>query len=127
SGNTDSLAIGNWQAHKKIIVLDKGFTAEGRPAGYAKLEIISLSGGKYTFRYADLNGSNEVSSTVNTDANYNNLMFSLVDNKVLTNQPKKNEYDLFFTQYVTILYESGSTVPVNYLVNGALINPTNVQ
>lgn len=127
SGNTDSLAIGNWQSHKKIIVLDKGYTEKGGLAGYAKLEITSLSGGKYTFRYADLNGANEVNTTVNTDADYNTLMFSLTDNKVLTNQPKKNEYDLFFTQYATFLYESGSTVPVNYLVNGALINPVNVQ
>lgn len=126
NGRTDSLVIGDWKSHKKIIVIDKGYTAEGRPAGYVKLELISLTGGKYTFRYANLNGSSEQAQEISVNADYNTLMYSFDEHKLLNHQPKKNEYDLFFTQYATHLYETGSTTPTDYLVNGALLNPTNV-
>lgn len=127
NGRTDSLAIGEWQSHKKIIVIDKGYTAEGRPAGYAKLELISLTEGKYTFRYANLDGSNERVQEISVNADYNTLMYSFEEHKLLNHPPKKGEYDLFFTQYVTHLYETGSTTPTDYLVNGVLLNPANVQ
>jgi hypothetical protein len=126
NGDTDSLAIGDWQKHKKVIVIDLGYKESGTNAGFLKLQMLSLENGVYKFRYASLDGSNEKQAQVNIDADYNTLMFSFAENKTVGNQPQKNEYDLFFTQYSTHLYENGSTVPVDYLVNGALINPTNV-
>lgn len=126
SGNTDSLAIGDWKSQQKIIVIDKGYTEKGLSAGYTKLQMISTNDGKYTFRYSDLNGANEKTVEVPMDEEYFSIMYSLVDHQILTHQPKINTYDVWFTQYATVLYEGGIS-PLNYLVNGALINTSKVE
>jgi len=127
NGRTDSLAIGDWQKHRKIIVIDRGFDDNSALLGAVKMELISLENGVYTFRYAKLNGTEERTATVPVDSRYNMLMYSFTTHALVTNQPQKDQYDLFFSQYSTILYETGSTVPVDYLVNGVLLNPANVS
>ncbi|MCO5248533.1 MAG: HmuY family protein [Chitinophagales bacterium] len=117
NGSTDSLAIGDWQKHGKIIVIKNSDK-------FKKIEMHGLSNGKYRFRFANLDGFDEVEAEVATDANYNTIMYSLDNAKILNNQPAKNKYDLLFGQYGTHLFDGEGYIP--YSVNGVLLNPNGV-
>lgn len=75
---------------------------------YKKLWIKSLISGVFTFRYADLNGSNEQTKTIaKTDyAGRNFAYFSIQNNAPLNREPDATNWDLLFTQYtdMTLVY-----------------------
>lgn len=84
---------------------------------YKKLWIVSLISGQYTFKYADLNGSNQQTATI-TKTNYNtkNLVYySLQNNATLDREPASSTWDIVFTQYTTF-------IPTAYGVTGVLHN-----
>ncbi len=71
----------------------------------------------YYFRYANLDGSNEVSATINKK-NYskrNFIYYSMVNNAVLNREPDNDTYDLIFQQYE-------EEIPSYYKVTGVLLN-----
>jgi hypothetical protein len=118
NGHPDSTAIGNWQSHQKIIIIDRGFDENGNSLGYLKLQLLSFENGIYTFKYANLNGSNEKSIRLETDARYEAMLFSLPEAKTAANVPEKSTYDICFTQYTHIFYEPYTP----YLVSGVLLS-----
>lgn len=72
----------------------------------------------YKFRYANLDGSNEVSETLNVN-NYNTknyVYYSLQDQQVIDREPASETWDVLFTKYITIL-DGGSPYPVTGLLN----------
>lgn len=84
---------------------------------YKKLHIKSLSGGVYSFRYADLNGNNLQNASL-TKSVYNNQNFgyySIQNNTALTREPLSANWDLLFTQYTAF-------IPTPYTVTGILQN-----
>ena len=73
----------------------------------------------YMFKYADLDGSNEVSETVTCSdfTSKNFLYYSLQNQEVLDREPASESWDLLFTKYVAML---PGNVP--YPVTGVLLN-----
>lgn len=86
---------------------------------YKKLMIESMIGGVFSFKYADLDGSNEVTATITksdfTGKNYG--FYSLQNNTELDREPLSADWDIVFTKYIT---EYAPGVP--YGVTGVLSN-----
>ncbi|WP_425420961.1 T9SS type A sorting domain-containing protein [Phaeodactylibacter xiamenensis] len=100
------------------------FVLKLRNETFKKLEISSLDGTTYHFRYANLNGSDEQSHTLNkADFPDNDLVYwSFSSNAVVDFIPKAGDWDLLFTRYSTPLDDNeGSTL--NYLLTGTLSGP----
>ena len=70
---------------------------------WKKLWIQKLANGEYTFKYANLDGSNEINASV-LKANYsdkNFVYYSLDQNSVLDREPNSVDWDITFTKYIT--------------------------
>ena len=86
------------------------------------IEELDAVAGIYYFKYADLDGSNEVSDTLGL-ADYsgkNFAYYSLQTNQALNPEPDKNEWDLLFTQYTSMIPMGPDTVA--YVVTGVVSN-----
>ena len=84
-----------------------------------KFQLIQLASGTYSFRFADIDGSNEVeSSVVKSDFSGKNFVYySITNDEVIDREPLSESWDLVFTKYVTELYPG-----MNYGVTGVLSN-----
>ncbi|MCB0790896.1 MAG: T9SS type A sorting domain-containing protein [Flavobacteriales bacterium] len=84
---------------------------------WKKLRIDGLAANTYTFTWADLDGSNETTGSLNK-ANYadkNFGYFSLENNMALDREPLTTDWDLLFTKYTAF-------IPQAYPVAGVLQN-----
>jgi len=134
SGNPDSTAFGDWVAYtdpdstkeysNEIYVIDRGISATGIYRGYKKIVFQEVTDSTFTFRFANLDGSDEYYFTVTKDPTVNYICFSFENGgEQLNLEPPKEDWDLLFTQYTTLLYtDEGDPYP--YLLTGALSNPT---
>lgn len=86
---------------------------------FKKLIIQSLVSGTYTFKYANIDGSNEQTATIvkGNFANKNFAYYSIQNGAALAanREPDNDKWDLLFTQYTAIL-------PPPYGVTGVLHN-----
>ena len=100
---------------------DKIFVIQKRDGSFFKLQITSLSGGVYNFKYADLDGSNEVSTSVSKeDSPGHDLIYFSFDTGDEVEVP--TDYDLIFQRYSTPLPDGMGGV-INYTVSGVLLAP----
>lgn len=90
-----------------------------RDGSFKKLEIQSLAGGVYTFRYADLDGSGEQTQTIDKAAHAGSTLayFSFASGEVVDLEP--DTWDLLFTRYVTPLDDGQGNI-LDYVVTGVL-------
>ncbi|MCB0629392.1 MAG: HmuY family protein [Saprospiraceae bacterium] len=97
------------------------FVIKLRDGAYKKLLIESLISGTYTFKYADLDGTNEVvQSVIKSDFTGKTLAYYHFEtNEVLDLEPVS--WDLLFTRYVTPL-DDGEGGILDYTVTGVLSN-----
>lgn len=84
---------------------------------YKKLWIQSLISGSYAFRYADLDGTNDVTAQLikSTYTGKNFGYYSIQNGAALDREPLNNTWDLLFTQYTGF-------IPQPYNVTGVLSN-----
>jgi len=136
-GNLDSTAIGEWFSWSQpdsskvytheVYVIDRGYDELGNLRGLRKVVFQKLEGDEYTFRYANLDGSNENSFTVTRDPSVNFMCFSFDGGGQQVNlEPPKYSWDLLFTQYTTLLYTNEGE-PYPYIVTGVLSNRTGIE
>jgi hypothetical protein len=89
------------------------------PSGdYKKLWIESLTSGVFYFRWADLDGSNEITAQLDKTTFTSKFFgyYSITNNMVIDREPVPyNQWDLLFTQYLSI-------TPFIYKVAGVLSN-----
>lgn len=87
------------------------------PADYRKIKIESLAGGIYNFRFANVDGTNEIIVALAKSAFQGKFFayYSLVNNVSIDREPIYNAWDLTFCQYLAI-------DPVVYKVTGVLSN-----
>lgn len=101
-----------------FVVGDSLFVIQLSDQTYRKLKIVELSlSGVYSFSYAELDGSNEVSATL-TKSDYagkNFGYYSLLNGQALDREPVSAGWDLLFTQYTDF-------IPTAYTVAGILHN-----
>lgn len=120
SGSSADLGWGNYDFMTHAINGTKVFFIKLRNDNYKKIEIQSLIQGVYTFRYADLDGANETTQTIDKNGYSGKTLayFSIENETALDLEP--TNWDLLFTRYSTILDDNGN--PVNYTVTGVLQN-----
>ena len=135
-GNLDSTAIGNWRYPNAdssgflytnhVYVLNRGYDELGNELGLRKIVFIDMKSGIYSFRYANIDGTNENTFSVEKRPDMNFTYFSFKEGgKQLDLEPPISDWDLIFTQYTTLLYtDIGDPYP--YLVTGALSNRTGI-
>ena len=122
SGNMDSTAIGDWITYGGIYILDLGYSYDGTHQGYRKAEFTELSSNEYEIHYANLDGANEQTHTIQKDAEYNFTFFSFQSDAVVSIAPPKEDWDIVFGQYAHLF---DPTFP--YLVTGVLSNRNMVE
>ncbi len=94
-----------------------------RSGDYKKLKIESLDGGIYTFRYADLDGENEVMDAIDKSEYTGKTLayYSLESGEARDLEPE--QWDILFTRYTTPLaLNDGTGAVLEYMVTGALTN-----
>jgi len=131
SGDMSKTALGGWVDLSdpqnpvftgKVFIIDRGLNESGESFGFVKLVIEKLEGGTYYFRYANLDGSGEITFQVTKDPLVNFMLFSFDEGGSLdVQQPPSEEWDLCFTKYSTVINDDYG-VPTPYIVRGVYIN-----
>ena len=132
NGNPDSLAIAGWLdlsgetpvSNNFVYVIDRGLDEEFSEIGYKKVIFQTPEDNKYKITFADLDGQNEQSFTIEKDTTVNYVCFSF-DNGIVDVEPPKNDWTLLFSLYQTLYLDLTGNYQ-SYIVKGALLNPHNV-
>lgn len=94
---------------------DSLFVVKNADGSVQKLWLERLASGTFTFRYANLDGSQDTTQQVNKsdypDKTY--AYYRLSDHQALDPEPPSEQWDLLFTQYIDF-------IPVPYGVSGVL-------
>lgn len=117
ASNQFDLGWGEYNYITHIITGDSVFFIKVGPTDYRKLRIDDLTGGIYNFRFANLDGTGEVVTSLNKQ-NFQNKFFgyfSIVNNTTIDREPVYNSWDLTFCQYF-------AQTPIAYMVTGVLSN-----
>lgn len=122
-GTNYGTAIGDYRNKNSVYIIDLGFNIDGSNAGYKKIRIDSVNQSIYLIEYANLDNSEYRSKVINKNNSYNFKYLSFDDDNVKEIEPKKQDWDLIFTQY-THLYDDPELPPF-YLVTGVLSNYLN--
>ena len=95
------------------------FILQLRDGTWRKLKIESLKRNTYEFRFANLDGSNEIIQTIDlaTAPDGQFVYFSLLNNETVQTVPA--DWDLVFTRYITPLDDNDGGL-LDYSVSGAL-------
>ena len=136
SGNQDTTAFGDWMSYSmpdsvkiysnNLYVVDRGYDEAGNLRGLRKIIFQAVTDSSFTFRYSNLDGTNENTFTVIKDPSVNYMCFSFDEGgKQLNLEPPKASWDLLFTQYTTLLYTNEGE-PYPYLLTGVLNNQAGV-
>ncbi|MCO5261169.1 MAG: hypothetical protein M9916_13600 [Crocinitomicaceae bacterium] len=121
NGHIDSLAI----REATIFVFDRGYDADGNELGFFKMELLEHTNTYFKGRFANLNGSNEQTITIQKDPTYNLVYMKWNQSGAIetpTIEPPKDTWDFVLTQYTEIFYEPDF---IPYRVVGTLINRYN--
>ncbi len=110
---------GKYDMQTHVVTADSFYIIKLQNGDYKKLAIESLSGGAFTFKYANLDGSSPQTATI-VKTNFtgkNFAYYSLQNNAALpaTREPDAANWDLLFTQYTAF-------IPQAYTVTGVLHN-----
>lgn len=133
-GNPDSLSIGKWYqvvdgdtvSNDHVYLINAGLDDLGNALGLYQAIFDSLKNGIFYFRYASLDGTYSHADSVRKDTTLNLMYYSFVFESEKHFEPAKDNWDLLFTQYTTLLYtDLGEPYP--YLVTGVLINRNGVE
>jgi len=131
-GNPDSTAVGSWVSFEEGV---PDYTNEvyllGQYEGInyqlaKKLQFISVNEEAYRFLMDDPDGSDPDTIEVLKDERFNYTQFSVETKSSIQIEPEKEEWDILFQQYFTILYTDDG-VPTPYYVRGVLLNPNGVE
>jgi len=115
--NNSNLDWGVYNGTTHVVTGDSMFIIRLGNGAFKKFAIESLIGGVYTFKYADLNGTNPQTAKIDkasyTDKNF--AYFNLTTNKAMDREPAAANWDLVFTQY-------SANLGIWYPVTGVLQN-----
>jgi len=116
---------GLYQPSTNRVLGNKVYVLKLRNGEYRKIKIESLTGTTYTFRYAKLDGSGEVTKTLNklTDNRGQKLIFfSFTTNDTVDVLPSGG-FDLMYCRYISIARDPNGTIVQQYNVTGVLTGP----
>lgn len=129
SGRLDSTAIGEWGTENgdtvlsagQVYVINRGYDSNLNLVGLVKMKIEGANATSYRITYANLDGSNPKTITVNKDDAYNLTFVSFTTGESVIVEPPKNQWDITFSQYVYV-YRTTDYPYFPYLVTGVLHN-----
>lgn len=132
-GNPDSLAFTGWYStdgdsavsNGYVFLVDRGWDENFNSLELKKIQIELPTQDSYLVRYADLNGDNEETVTIQKDSTLNYICFSF-DTGIVDAEPPKEDWTLRFTFYRT-WYQDNEGIFQPYTVTGALLNPHKVK
>lgn len=119
SGKLDSTAIGDWRNKDDLFIVNRGYSYTGQHLGFFKIQILDVSNSKYTIKFGTLSAKTGKTLEIKKDDDYVFSYFSFETQQQEIIAPKKEEWDILFTQYTHIFYEPE---PLPYLVSGVLLN-----
>jgi hypothetical protein len=98
----------------------KVFVVKLRNGQFRKVKIESLINNIYTFRYANLDGTNEVTKTINKADHQGKTLayFSLETGNIVDIEPSSGGFDLMYCRYITTIFEPGTNNGINYYLTG---------
>ncbi|MBP6390748.1 MAG: T9SS type A sorting domain-containing protein [Flavobacteriales bacterium] len=116
---TDEFDLG-WGVYNMIthsVVGDSLFVIKLANGTFKKIRIDALATGSYTFTWADVDGANEQTASLDKAAyaDKNFAYYSLENSAALDREPVNTTWDLLFTKYTTF-------IPTPYGVSGVLSN-----
>lgn len=113
---------GSYNPQNFAVEGNKIYVVEQRSGSFLKLQIQRLADGVYQFRYANLDGSNEVVETIakNENSGQELIFYSLRDRRVV--DVPISDADLIFKRYFSPL-DDGSGNTLQYNVTGVLLAP----
>lgn len=121
--NSDSLAMGRWwQKPDELFVINLGVDNSGIPLGFIKCMPQLQSDLSLKFTWCKLEENNPKVSIIKKKPDHNFSYFSLLNNKPADIEPPSASWDIWFTQYVKMVYSSDFKITQNYQLVGALIN-----
>lgn len=94
---------GEYNQTTHIVTGTRAFILEAMDGSFKKIVIEALESGTWKFRYADIDGSNQVSDSVVVN-NFNDKIYigySLVDQQVVDFEPNITAWDMVFQKFVT--------------------------
>jgi len=113
------LGWGTYNATTHIVTGDKIFIIKLSDGSYKKMIVVKLQGGVFTIKYANVDGTNELTRTI-SKSNYtgkNFGYFSIQNDTAIDREPASATWDLLFTKYITLY---GGHTP--YGVSGVVAN-----
>lgn len=112
------LGWGKYNFTNHQVVGDSIFILKTSNEEFLKLQIVKLASGTYTVQYANLDGSDEKTFTVEKSkfSGKNFGYYNLSTGMTVDIEPAVEDWDLVFTKYIEM-------VPTAYPVFGVLINP----
>lgn len=138
SGKRDSNAIDEWGdftstspiSYNHLYILDLGRDADGNQLGFVKMKIKNFVSNAYTIEFTNLTdvGTTPKTLTITKNSDYNYQYVSLNGTGSVVNiEPKKTEWDLWYTQYSTWIFDPDQGFHIPYLVIGVIVNPYNTE
>ncbi len=136
-GNLDSTAIGRYYDYdpidsslvysNEVYIIDRGYNISGYSRGLKRISILEVNDSSYTIRYANKDGSDEHVFTIEKDPSRMFSYFSFDEGGFqYYPEPGKQDFDLLFTQYTTLLFTNEGE-PYPYLLTGVLLNRFRVE
>ncbi len=123
TGDLTKTAIGNWVGTNHVYIIDRGYNELGIHQGFRKIQFLNVDATKYQVKFAQLNGTNEVTLDINKNDDYNYSFLSFTTSNTLLIEPKKDNWDIVFTQYTYTFMNPYHP----YLVSGCLLNSNNTK
>lgn len=115
--NPSDLDWGVYNVTTHIVTGDSLYIIKLASGVYKKLLIENLSSGVYHFKYANLDGTDAQTASIDKTAytGKNFVYYSIQSNSIVDREPLSANWDLLFTQYTTF-------IPTAYTVAGILAN-----
>ena len=121
SNNPADYGWGDYDFTTHVVNGTRVFVIKLRNGEYKKLQIVSMTGGVYNFKYANLDGSNLVEDSVaKADFAGKTLAYYSIENGTDVDL-EPSSWDLLFTRYTTPL-DAGGGALIQYNVTGTLSN-----
>lgn len=120
---------GTYDMNTHNVVGTRVFVIKLKDGSFKKLwieEMTSSNGGKYTFKYANLDGTEETEASIEkTDyANKHFAYYSIQNNEAINHEAlEKDQWDLLFAKYITVVTHPVYNVTMPYAAPGVIINP----
>ena len=125
TGSLNRTAIGDWRnsdgsSKNEVYLIDLGLDNLGQNLGYRKMQVLGLQNETYQIRFANLDGTNEITASIPKKSDVNFAAYSMIFETTMIFEPNRNDWDILFTNYTESLWDGTDTV--SYQVTGAITN-----